>query len=253
MSKKHRPLTDLQWQVIAPLLNLQRKRAHDLREVFNAILFIARTGVQWCFMPACYPPMDVVYYYFDLWKKSGLLRKLNLALNILDRVRVGRPPKPSLLLIDSQSVKLDPRISEHRGLDAFKKVNGRKRQIITDSEGRIFAVLVHAANLHDGAQAITMLKERPAWASEAKLVLSDRGYLGRFADHLKALGIGHQVASRPPSKKGFVPIAKRWVVERTFAWFACFRRLTSDREHTPSSHEAFILLANISICLNRMS
>ncbi|GAC1604694.1 MAG: hypothetical protein NVS3B25_33990 [Hymenobacter sp.] len=165
----------------------------------------------------------------------------------------GRAATPSLVCLDSQSVRLAPRIFEHRGLDGGKRVNGRKRQILNDVDGRILACRVHAANGHDGGEARHLLPRRPVWGTRLRTVVTDKSYRGRFAQHLSRLGLGHQVGSRPPSPRGFVPVAKRWVVERTFAWLTGFRRLAIDYEFTPRSHETWLLLANLSMCLTRLT
>ena len=137
--------------------------------------------------------------------------QLNEALNRADRLAADRAATPSLVCVDSQSVKLAPRIFEHRGIDGGKHVNGRKRQIVPDVEGRIFACYVHAANGHDGTAAtLGLLPQRPSWGSRLLTVLTDNGYRGSFATHLQALGLRHELASRPPSVRGFVPVAKRW-------------------------------------------
>ncbi|RRB09832.1 IS5 family transposase, partial [Larkinella knui] len=139
-------LTDTQWQVIENYLPTQRKRRLCLRQVTNAIFYILRTGCQWRNLPVCYPHWQAVYYYFTKWKREGCLNRLNQALNRRDRITQGREPTPSLICVDSQSVKLAPLLSEQRGIDAAKKVNGRKRQIIVDTGGRLWNVYVHAAN-----------------------------------------------------------------------------------------------------------
>ncbi len=149
-------------------------------------------------------------------------------------------------------MRLGPRIHEHRGTDGGKHVNGRKRQILVDTGGRIWAAHVHAANQHDGTAGVALLPHRPWWAWRLQSVLTDTGYRGRFADHLATPGLCHELASRPPSAKGFVPVAKRWVVERTFAWLTGFRRLAIDYEYTPVSHATWLLLANMALCLNRL-
>ena len=250
----YQPLTDSQWQVIAWLLPLHRKRRHCLRHTVDALRYICRTGCQWRSLPACFPPWSAVYYYFQRWQLSGLWQRLNEVVVAADRVAAGRATAPSLVCLDSQSVRLAPRIFEHRGLDGGKRVNGRKRQLITAVQGRILACRVHAANGHDGRQACQLLPSRPTWGERLRTVVTDKSYRGRFARHLMRLGLGHQVGSRPPSaSRGFVPIANRWVVERTFAWLTGFRRLVIDYEFTPRSHETWLLLANITMCLNRLT
>jgi transposase len=132
-------------------------------------------------------------------------------------------------------------------------VNGRKRQIVSDVQGRIFACRVHAANGHDGVEALPLLPVRPAWGMRLLTVVTDKGYRGRFARHITSPGLRHQIGSRPPTARGFVPVAKRGVVERTFAWLTSFRRLAIDYEFTPRSHETWLLVANMTMCLNRLT
>lgn len=249
----HQPLTDSQWQVIAPLLPIQRKRRHCLRLIVDAMRYICRTGCQWRCLPSSFAPWSAVYYYFRRWQLNGLWQTLTDAVNQADRLAAGRPATPSLVCLDSQSVRLAPRIFEHRGLDGGKHVNGRKRQILPDVQGRILACRVHAANGHDGVEALQLLPARPAWGARLVTVVTDKGYRGRFARHVAKLGLMHQIGSRPPSTRGFVPVAKRWVVERTFAWLTGFRRLAIDYEFTPRSHETWLLIANMTMCLNRLA
>jgi len=235
------------------LLPVQRKRQLCLRRVVDAVFYVCRAGCQWRKLPAEYPPWTAVYYYFYRWQRTGLWQQLNLVINALDRLTHERPAAPSLLCADSQSVRLAPRIHEHRGTDGGKHVNGRKRQILVDTGGRIWAAHVHAANQHDSTAGVALLPHRPWWAGRLQGVLTDNGYRGCFARHLGTLGLRHELASRPPSAKGFVPVAKRWVVERTFAWLTGFRRLAIDYEYTPASHVTWLLLANMALCLNRLA
>ena len=236
-----------------PLLPVHGNRRLCLRHVLDAVRYICRTGCQWRSLPAAFPAWTAVYYYFRHWPQNQTWDRLNQALNGADRVAANREPVPSLVCVDSQSVKLAPRIFEHRGTDGGKCVNGRKRQIITDVDGRIFACYVHAANGHDGGCARQgLLPKRPAWGQRLLTVVTDKGYRGRFAEHLRTRGLTHQLGSRPPTAQGFVPVAKRWVVERTFAWLTCFRRLAIDYEFTPASHETWLLIANSTMCLNRL-
>ena len=252
----HQPLTDSQWQVIACELPVRRKRRYSLREILDAMRYICRTGCQWRSLPPCFPPWSVVYYYFAQWRADGTLERLSHASNRADRLAQGRLPTPSLAVVDAQSVKLAPRLSQQRGLDAHKRVNGRKRQVLCDTGGRIWRVAVHAASGHDSRHAHSLLPVRhhlrPAWASRLRTVLTDKAYVGRFAQQVHALGWCHQVASRPPTAaRSFVPVAKRWVVERTFAWLNCFRRLVIDYERIPHSHAAWLWVANLTMSLRR--
>ena len=251
MVDRPQPLTDSQWQVMRCVLPVQRKRRLNLRRVVEAIFYVCRSGCQWRNLPAEYPAWTAVYYYFYRWQRTGLWHQLNAVVNALDRLAHERAACPSLVCVDSQSVRLAPRIHEHRGTDGGKRVNGRKRQILVDTGGRIWAAYVHAANQHDGTAAVALLPHRPWWSWRLRTVLTDNGYRGGFADHLATLGLRHELASKPPSATGFVPVAKRWVVERTFAWLTGFRRLAIDYEYTPASHVAWLLIANITLGLNR--
>ncbi len=251
MTKQFKELTDSQWAAISPYLNVQRKRRHDLRQIMNALLYMVRTGCQWRNLPPNYPPHRAVNYYFEQWKRYGILLKINDKLNMLDRIRSERPILPSLLCVDSQSVKLTPMIFEDRGIDNNKKINGRKRQILVDTEGRLWRAHVHAANLHDGPAGSDLLKDTKSFDKHLKKILGDDAYKGVFAQKSKERGIIFERASRPESAKGFMPIAKRWVVERTIAWTNFFRRIVKDYENTTQSSVAWLLFDNITIMLQR--
>lgn len=180
-----------------------------------------------------------------------------MALNQKDQKREGRNALPSVLCIDSQSVKLTPTlrlcpeqvIYEHRGADGSKKVNESKGQLIVDVGGLIFDTEVHAANLHDGTQATGMLPGCFSYDARFEKVLGDQV---EFAQEVEKLDLIFECASRPENAKGFVPVAKRWVVERTIAWPNFFRRLTKDYEHTFRSAKYWLFWESISIVLNRI-
>jgi transposase len=135
MQTQFTELTDSQWQVIKEFLPVHRSKKHDLRVILNAILWLVRTGVQWRNLESKYPKWQSVYYHFYRCSRNGTLETITHALNKLARVQAGRTALPSLMCVDSQSVKLSPLIAEHRGIDANKKVNGRKRQAAVDTLG----------------------------------------------------------------------------------------------------------------------
>lgn len=252
MTKQFEELTDSQWAAISPFFNLKRKRKHDLRVMMNALLYMVRIGCQWRNLPPNFPPWRAVNYYFEQWKQNGTLVRVNEQLNRLDRLREERAADPSMMCVDSQSVKLSPRIYEHRGVDAHKKVNGRKRQLLVDTGGRIWRVRVHAAQEHDGVSASPLLEERESLGTRLKKILGDAAYSGVFAQKARACGLEFEQASRPESAQGFVPIAKRWVVERTIAWTNFFRRIVKDYEYTVQSSAAWVILANLTIMMQRV-
>lgn len=191
-------------------------------------------------------------YYFDQWKQTGVYQKMNDELNKLDRMNEAREALPSALCADSQSVKLSPMIFEDRGLDPNKKVNGRKRQWLVDMGGRLWRTAVHAANGADGPSATVLLENLADIDGRLVLFFGDMAYNGVFADAVLAGGYQYEKAAKPESKQGFVPVKGRWVVERSIAWTNFFRRIVKDYEHTVSSSEAFLYLANSLIMLQRI-
>ena len=253
MQPQYQRLTDDQWEVIKHFLNWQRKRKLDLREIMDAILYITRTGLQWRNLSETrFPDWQAIYYYFDKWKKNAVFEKINTALNQIERLQNDREPLPSLGLADSQSIKLAPMIYEDRGIDGNKKVNGRKRQILVDVLGRIYQCHIHAANLHDSPEGVHLLKDSTDFLDRLHKIMADKTYRGTFAQAVELAGVVFEVPHRPDHTKGFVVEAKRWVVERTFAWLNFFRRVVVDYEHTIESARSFLFLANISICLWRI-
>jgi transposase len=252
MTKQFKELTDSQWDAISPFLNLQRKRKLSLRSVVNALLYLVRTGCQWRNLPDKYPNWRAVNYYFERWKQDGTLLLMNDELNKLDRLREGRAETPSLMCVDSQSVKLSPMIYEARGLDNHKKVNGRKRQLLVDTGGRLWRVIVHAANRHDGPAGSRLLEDTKTFDECLEKILGDDAFTGQFAKTAQEKGFVFEKASRAESAKGFVPVAKRWVVERTIAWTNFFRRIVKDYEYTVQSSATWLILANLTIMLQRL-
>lgn len=158
-----------------------------------------------------------------------------------------------MLSIETQSVKLNPMICEHRGIDAHKRVNGRKRQLVVDTQGRLWLAAVHPANQADGPAAVSLVGDI-LWRAGERLekVYGDQSYNGVFAQALANWSIDFEKASRPESVRGFVPVAKRWVVERTIAWTNYFRRIAKDYEYTILSSVNWLYLANIQLMLQRM-
>ena len=154
-------------------------------------------------MPAGFPPHTAVEHYFYLWRDSGALQNVSRRVFELDRLAEGQEAMPSVLCIDSQSVKLAPRACEHRSKDAHKRVNGRKRHFLVDTFGRLWAALVTAANVHDSRGALPLIGELPL--QRLKKVVADTGYKGRLSRAVEGAGIAFELGSRPESEQGFVP------------------------------------------------
>ncbi len=254
MQSQYERLTDSQWENIKEYLPVKRKRKYDLRDIVDAILWILRIGGQWRNLPGCFPPWKSVYYYFRRWKDDGTLDSLNVALNRKERKRQGKEETPSMLSIDSQSVKAGPFVSRDKGIDGNKRVNGRKRHVITDTLGLVWAVVAHAANLPDGSVADQVVEPLAGYLHRLKKILADAAYKTTFMDWVteNLLGVELEISSRPPSTKGFVPVKWRWVTEQTFGRFNFFRRLDKDHEKTVESSEAWVLWQNCQTILYRL-
>lgn len=253
MQPKYERLTDDQWEVMKQFVNWQRKRRLDLRDILDAIFFVTRTGIQWRNLAETkFPSWRAVYYYFDKWKKDGTWREMNTVLNQLERLQNGREALPSLGLVDSQSIKLMPFNNKSRGIDGNKMVNGRKRHVLVDVLGRIYATHVHAANFHDSPQGVHLLDHCLDFGDRLATIMGDKSYKGTFCNVVEQCEMKFETPQRDKSHKGFTVESKRWVVERTFAWLNFFRRLVVDYERTLKSAQTFLYLANISMCLWRI-
>ena len=255
MQSQYKRLTDPQWKILRNYLPIKRKRQYSLRSIVDGIFWYLRIGSQWRNLPECFPKWESVYYYFRKWKNNGTLENLNFAMNRLERERAGKEAIPAMFCIDSQSIKAAPFVKEEKGIDGHKKINGRKRHIITDTLGLIWAVIVHAANQHDGVMAEKVVAPLQGYMHRMERILADDAYRIRFMDWVNdnLLGVDLEISSKPPGPDGFVPVKWRWVSERTFGSLNFFRRLDKDHEKTTESSEAWVLWHNCRVILNRLT
>lgn len=251
-------LTDAEWTLIArrlpPRRRVGRPRTTDLRRVVEAILYVLSTGCQWRALPGDFPPRSTVQGYFYAWRDTGWWRRIVTALVRLARRQLGRKPTPTAAIIDSQSAPTTES-GGPRGFDAGKRVHGRKRHIVTDTNGLLLAVLVHPADIQDVHGAVPLLERLRIKFPRLDFVLADGIYRGKKL--IEALApCGHwtiEIVERPRGVKGFQLLPRRWVVERTFAWFGRCRRLAKDFERSIATATAWLLVAHLRLLTRRLA
>ncbi len=257
-------LTDEQWAIVGPLIPPAkqsprggRPRKVNMREVLNTLFYLNRSGCQWDMLPHDLLPKSTVYDYFVQWRDDGTWAKLVEALRERTRVAAGRKPTPSAACIDSQSVKTTEMGGPDRGYDGGKKINGRKRHLLVDTLGLLLAVLITSASLDDGIAAPILLGDiTPRAFPRLVTIFADQKYHNHaldawMAEHRPSWHI--EVKARPAGTKGFTPLEKRWVIERTNAWHSRCRRNSKDYEYTVESSTAMIQISHIHLMLNRLA
>ena len=252
-------ISDEEWSFVASYLTLMTEEApqrdHDLREVFNGLRWIVRTGAQWRMMPHDLPPWPAVYQQTQRWLKNGVFEAIVHDLRVILRLAQGRHEQPTAAIFDSRTLQSSPESGHRAGYDGAKKRKGSKVHMAVDTLGHLLTLHVTPADAQDRSQTGKLAADvQEVTGQHVQVAFVDQGYTGEnAAEAAQEQGIHLEVVKLPEAKRGFVLLPRRWVVERSFAWMTRFRRLARDYERWPETLAGLHLLAFTVLMLHRFS
>jgi transposase len=251
-------VSDAEWEFLLPYLTLMREdapqRSHDMREVFNAIRFVVKTGCQWRMLPHDLPEWTVAYQQARRWIQAGVFEQVAHDLRVILRLVNERDPQPSAAILDGRTLQSTPESGERAGYDGAKKKKGSKVHAAVDTMGNLLALKVTAANEQEREQVAELAaKVQEVTGGTVEIAFVDQGYTGEnAAKQAGTAGIKLEVVKHTEAKKGFVLLPRRWVVERTFGWLGRFRRLTRDYERLAEVLAGWHWLAFLVVLIKRV-
>lgn len=252
-------VSDEEWEFAAPYLTLMREdapqRDYALRDVFDALRWLVRTGAQWRYLPGDFPPWETVYQQARRWVAAGVFEAMTHDLRVLARTLEERAAQPTAVVLDGRVLQSTPESGDRAGYDGHKRRKGAKVHAAVDTLGHLLAVVVTAANEQERSQVAALAEEvQAATGQNVTLAYADEGYTGQPArEAAAAKGIELTVVKHTEAKRGFVLLPKRWVVERTFAWLGRSRRLARDYERLASVLAGWHWVAMAALLLRRLA
>jgi len=261
MTRKPYPsdVSDAEWALVAPYLTLMTEEApqreYSLREVFNGLRWLVRSGATWRMMPNDLPPWNVIYQQMQRWIKAQVFESLASDLRAVLRIVDGRNEQPTAAIFDSRTLQSTPESGARAGYDGAKRRKGNKVHLAVDTLGHLLALYVTAADQQDRAQVAELAKRVQVETGETvEVAFVDQGYTGdNAADAAAEHGIRLEVVKLPTAKRGFVLLPRRWVVERSFGWMSRFRRLARDYERLPETLAGLHYVAFVTLMLKNVA
>ena len=261
MTRKPYPsdVSDAEWELVAPYLTLMTEdapqREYPLREVFNGLRWMVRSGATWRMMPNDLPPWNVVYQQMQRWIKAQVFEVIANDLRAVLRIAEGRNEQPTAAIFDSRTVQSTPESGARAGYDGAKRRKGNKVHLAVDTLGHLLALHVTAADQQDRAQVAELAKRVQEETGETvEVAFVDQGYTGEnAADAAAEHGIKLEVVKLSTAKRGFVLLPRRWVVDRSFGWMARFRRLARDYERLPETLAGLHYVAFVTLMLKNVA